>query len=320
MKRIRGDVKELTRSPSPVYFALPLEDNMYEWHFCLRGAPDTDFAGGIYHGRILLPPDWPFKAPDIVLLTPNGRFETRKKICLSISSHHNETWQPAWGVRLILEAIVSFMPTPGEGALGSLDYPPAERRALAVRSHSWEGPPGYGHEAVWQWAREARTTTLDAASFSAGGARGKMAAELAQLNLGKGKGGSAGSAASVSGGEDASSLATAGAPVEASAGAGAGVGADGAAPAAPAAAPAPAPAAVAELRQRPARRPADDDGLRRTAGEAGPAGGGFDGEPRELDAALNNHESGLNVIMVVVACCLAALLLRKWLRHQGLIN
>ena len=30
MKRIRGDVKELARHPSPVYFALPLEDNMFE--------------------------------------------------------------------------------------------------------------------------------------------------------------------------------------------------------------------------------------------------------------------------------------------------
>ena len=28
---------------------------------------------------------------------PNGRFEVGKKICLSISAHHPEHWQPAWG-------------------------------------------------------------------------------------------------------------------------------------------------------------------------------------------------------------------------------
>jgi ubiquitin-conjugating enzyme E2 J1 len=28
---------------------------------------------------------------------PNGRFEVGKKICLSITGHHPEYWQPAWG-------------------------------------------------------------------------------------------------------------------------------------------------------------------------------------------------------------------------------
>lgn len=63
----------------------------------IRGAPDTDFAGGIYHGRILLPPEYPFKPPHVVFLTPSGRFETHTKICLSFSAFHPELWQPAWG-------------------------------------------------------------------------------------------------------------------------------------------------------------------------------------------------------------------------------
>ena len=28
---------------------------------------------------------------------PSGRFETHKKICLSITGFHPESWQPAWG-------------------------------------------------------------------------------------------------------------------------------------------------------------------------------------------------------------------------------
>lgn len=85
-----------------------------------------------------------------------------KKICLSISAHHPEHWQPAWGsespsltvrhqavsqhhslilpcrgcmslrtVRLILEALISFFPTDPKGAVGSLDWTPAERNRLA---------------------------------------------------------------------------------------------------------------------------------------------------------------------------------------------
>ena len=42
----------------------------------------TSFAvqGGIYHGRILLPSEYPFKPPSFLMLTPNGRFETGVKV------------------------------------------------------------------------------------------------------------------------------------------------------------------------------------------------------------------------------------------------
>ena len=76
--------------------------------------------GGIYHGRILLPPEYPFKPPSFLMLSPNGRFETGVKICLSISSHHPEHWQPSWSVRTALTALIAFFPTPGNGAIGSL--------------------------------------------------------------------------------------------------------------------------------------------------------------------------------------------------------
>jgi hypothetical protein len=35
------------------------------------------------------------------------------------------------GIRLILEALISFFPTPGEGAIGALDWRPEERAKLA---------------------------------------------------------------------------------------------------------------------------------------------------------------------------------------------
>ena len=54
------------------------------------------------------------------MLSPNGRFETGVKICLSISSHHPEHWQPSWSVRTALTALTAFFPTPGNGAIGSL--------------------------------------------------------------------------------------------------------------------------------------------------------------------------------------------------------
>lgn len=52
-------------------------------------------------GRILLPTEYPMKPPSIILLTPNGRFEVGKKICLTISAHHPESWQPSWSSQFL---------------------------------------------------------------------------------------------------------------------------------------------------------------------------------------------------------------------------
>ncbi|XP_029353033.1 ubiquitin-conjugating enzyme E2 J1 [Echeneis naucrates] len=136
VKRLMKEAAEL-RDPTEHYHAQPLEDNLFEWHFSVRGPPDSDFDGGVYHGRIVLPPEYPMKPPSIILLTPNGRFEVGKKICLSISGHHPETWQPSWSIRTALIAIIGFMPTKGEGAIGSLDYTPEERKALAKKSQDF---------------------------------------------------------------------------------------------------------------------------------------------------------------------------------------
>lgn len=137
LRRIQADIRELALDPSDQYFAAPLENDMFEWHFTVRGAEGTDFEGGIYHGRILLPAEYPFKPPHIIFLTPSGRFETNTKICLSFSAYHPELWQPAWGIRLILEALISFLPTPGDGAIGALDWSPAERKRLAKESQKF---------------------------------------------------------------------------------------------------------------------------------------------------------------------------------------
>lgn len=133
MKRLMREAQELSQ-PTAEYHAQPIEDNLFEWHFSVRGPPDSDFNGGVYHGRISLPPDYPMKPPSIMLLTPNGRFEVNRKICLSISGHHPESWRPSWSIRTALLAIIGFMPSPGMGAIASLDYTMEERQKLAKKS------------------------------------------------------------------------------------------------------------------------------------------------------------------------------------------
>jgi ubiquitin-conjugating enzyme E2 J1 len=136
-KRIMQELAELAREPSTLFEVRALDDDLFEVHFTIRGPADSPFEEGLYHGRILLPPEYPYKPPEIMLLTPNGRFETGKRICLSVTQHHVETWQPSWGIRTILTALIGFMPTRGDGAVGALDFTEEERRQLACASRRW---------------------------------------------------------------------------------------------------------------------------------------------------------------------------------------
>nr|CDS24887.1 Ubiquitin conjugating enzyme E2 J1 [Echinococcus granulosus] len=136
VKRLMREAQELSQ-PTELYYAQPLEDNLFEWHFTIRGPEGSEFEGGIYHGQISLPTEYPMKPPNIMLLTPNGRFEQYRQICLSISGYHPETWCPSWSIRTALLAIIGFMPTSGAGAIGSMSISTEERRKLAASSRNF---------------------------------------------------------------------------------------------------------------------------------------------------------------------------------------
>jgi ubiquitin-conjugating enzyme E2 J1 len=138
MKRIMKEAAELSQNPSADYHATPLESNIFEWHFTLRGPPSpSPFAGGIYHGRITLPPTYPLRPPSFRFLTPSGRFEVNREICLSISGFHEESWQPAWGVRTALLALRGHMDVEARGQVGGIDCDEDTRRRLARQSTEW---------------------------------------------------------------------------------------------------------------------------------------------------------------------------------------
>mmetsp|Transcript_12238 Transcript_12238/g.13775 ORF Transcript_12238/g.13775 Transcript_12238/m.13775 type:complete len:127 (+) Transcript_12238:486-866(+) len=89
----------------------PNPKNMYEWHFIIYDLDDCPYEGGYYHGKLLLPIEYPVKPPGIMMLTPNGRFKTNTRICLSMSDFHPESWSPSWSISKVLIGLVSFMTT-----------------------------------------------------------------------------------------------------------------------------------------------------------------------------------------------------------------
>ncbi|KAF8792760.1 Ubiquitin-conjugating enzyme E2 J2 like protein [Argiope bruennichi] len=89
--------------------------------------------GGVYHGKLVFPGEFPFKPPSIYMITPNGRFKCNTRLCLSISDFHPDTWNPAWSVSTILTGLLSFM-VEKNPTLGSIETSDYEKKLLATRS------------------------------------------------------------------------------------------------------------------------------------------------------------------------------------------
>ncbi|KAJ5710158.1 Ubiquitin-conjugating enzyme [Penicillium malachiteum] len=138
-KRLLKESTDLHKNPSPYFTASPINDtNLHDWHFTLTGPPSTPYSTGLYHGRITFPPTYPLRPPSFRFLTPSGRFEVNREICLSISGHHEETWQPAWGVRTALLAIRSeIMGGESKGQVGGMEGTEEVRLEFARGSSSW---------------------------------------------------------------------------------------------------------------------------------------------------------------------------------------
>ena len=42
--------------------------------------------------KVVFSPQYPYRPPSILMLTPSGRFAIQQKLCLSISDFHPESW------------------------------------------------------------------------------------------------------------------------------------------------------------------------------------------------------------------------------------
>ncbi|KAL6568342.1 Ubiquitin-conjugating enzyme E2 34 [Orobanche hederae] len=131
--RLQKEYRALCKEPVSNVVARPLPNDILEWHYVLEGSQGTAFAGGYYYGKIKFPPEYPFKPPGISMTTPNGRFMTQKKICLSMSDFHPESWNPMWSVSSILTGLLSFMMdnSPTTGSVSTTDE---EKQRLAKTS------------------------------------------------------------------------------------------------------------------------------------------------------------------------------------------
>lgn len=140
--RLRKDFLDICRNPRERLEAKPLESNILEWHFVIHGAPGSPYEGGCYYGKMVLPPDFPFAPPSLIMMTPSGRFKPEERLCTTMTDFHPENWSAVWSVGSILTGLQSFMLEEHPSAVGSIQSSVEERRRLARASWSfnWKIP------------------------------------------------------------------------------------------------------------------------------------------------------------------------------------
>jgi ubiquitin-conjugating enzyme E2 J2 len=134
-RRLTKELSALSKDPikSPKITVAPNEANILEMHYVIEGSPKTPYDGGIYHGKLIFPKDYPLKPPSVMMLTPSGRFQPNRRLCLSMSDFHPESWNPMWSISTILTGLYSFMietaPT-----LGSVETSTSQKQKLSRQS------------------------------------------------------------------------------------------------------------------------------------------------------------------------------------------
>ena len=133
LKRIQGDLKDLNKNRAEFFQAIQDESNIKLFYFLLRPL-DEPYTGGLYIGKIELPDDYPKSPGSFYMLTPNGRFATGSKICLTNSSYHKENWTPIWSIRNMVLGVSSIFIADDTTGISHIKDTPTNRKKMATNS------------------------------------------------------------------------------------------------------------------------------------------------------------------------------------------
>jgi ubiquitin-protein ligase len=133
-RRVLKEYDDIIRNTPPnILVALSPEDQL-NWYCMIHDLQEQCYVGGEYIFQIRLSPRYPFEPPDFYMLTPNGRFETGRKLCFSNSSMHAESWSPMWTIRTMIMGFVSFFLDATSSGAGHLNMSPEAKKNFADAS------------------------------------------------------------------------------------------------------------------------------------------------------------------------------------------
>ena len=107
-RRFTNEKILLAKEPLHYTTAYSDKDNSLIWYCLIIGQKETPYHGGHYVYKVVHSPKYPAEPPDYYFLTPSGRYEVDKKICLTNSSYHKGEWSSTWNIKTILISFYSI--------------------------------------------------------------------------------------------------------------------------------------------------------------------------------------------------------------------
>uniref|UniRef100_A0A0N4ZVW3 UBIQUITIN_CONJUGAT_2 domain-containing protein n=1 Tax=Parastrongyloides trichosuri TaxID=131310 RepID=A0A0N4ZVW3_PARTI len=136
--RIMKEISEMMDKETDEIFKVHVnEKNIFDIHFTFVGK-EKEYKNGLYHGRMILPKDYPMRPPDFWMITENGRFQTCTKLCMSNTSFHPDQWSPSWGIRTAILGLISLFYEESDGSVGSIKKNEKLRRHHAIISPTYK--------------------------------------------------------------------------------------------------------------------------------------------------------------------------------------
>lgn len=129
-KRFTNEKSLLAKEPLHYTTAYPDKENPLIWYCLIVGQKGTPYYGGQYIYKIHHSPKYPAEPPDYYFLTPSGRYEVNKKICLTNSSYHKGEWSSTWNIKTILISFYSIFLDDKEHGISHIC--PDEKKTLAM--------------------------------------------------------------------------------------------------------------------------------------------------------------------------------------------
>lgn len=136
-RRLTKEFDELIQNPLPNIKITHNPDDILDWYCMIYGLEEPGFIGGEYIFNIKMAANYPFDPPEFYFLTPNGRFDTGKKLCFSNSSYHKESWSPMWTIKTIILGFLSFFLEKSSSGIGHLTTDINEKNTYACTSQKF---------------------------------------------------------------------------------------------------------------------------------------------------------------------------------------
>ncbi len=136
-KRFANEKKMLEQEPLHYSTAYPDDNNPLIWYFIIYGQEGTDYYGGKYIGKITHSTKYPVEPPAYEMLTPSGRFEILKDICLTNSKFHKGEWSSTWNIKTILIAFNSIFNADDTTGISHIKKTKEERYKMAQDSDEY---------------------------------------------------------------------------------------------------------------------------------------------------------------------------------------